>query len=226
MANAAEHKYTNESMKVDTVLGVGSGTLAVIIAIALGVVVCVFGLAFPFPGLFVFIGILIPALVLLFVALCPRIEEKKILDWQNSKRNNYVVARWFHFLIMLLLFLGLAAPTMMYLSTTVIPQKVDSRAQLEYDEKYLKFMEEQRKRKYNLIEIEPKEEKLPLNNNRKNNNQNEKSLISNDDNQLPPSSLPKSSLHHDLTSNRNKYNRFKRVKKKPDSNTEINNEPE
>lgn len=237
LINAATKDFTENSMKVTPVLGIGSGTLAVIIAIGIGVLVCVFGLAFPIPGLFLFIGIIIPIIVFIFVIFCPRIEEKKIMDYQNTKTNSYVVARWFYFLIMLLLFLGLVAPLFIYSTTIVIPQRVDSRAQVEYDEQYLSLMEKQRNRKYRLMEDDESEpERLPLNSKRKakqndlsgnsenygnlinnesqdqsNNNGNNINNIDNSNNdQLPSSLLPKSTLGNDLQSNRKKFNRFKR----------------
>lgn len=227
-------KFTEESMRVTPVLGIGSGTLAVIIAIALGVVICIFGLAFPFPGLFVFIGIVIPCIVFIFVIFCPRVEEQTIIEWQNQKVNSYIIARWFHFLIMLLMFLGLLAPLIIYLSIVVIPQRVDSRAQLQYDEQYLNFMENEKMKQNRLMERD-EPELLPLNprlrrnqasinesrvSNLVNNDSqvsdgrninNESNIINN--NQLPPSMLPRSTLQNDIQDNRKKFAKFKRVKK-------------
>ena len=173
LSNSQE--YTNESMAVTPVLGLGGGTLAVIVAIAIGVVVCIFGLAFPNPGLFVFIGIVIPVVVFIFVIACPRVSDKKEVEyWNNSRKNNYIVARWFHFLVMLILFLGLFVPFFLKWNITIIPQRVDSSSQKDfYDDNYLEQIEKQKKRKYNLEETDillPR--KLPLGINRRKNNLN------------------------------------------------------
>lgn len=224
-------------MRVETILGVGSGTLAVIIAIAIGVVVCVLGLAFPSPGLFVFIGIVIPCIVFIFVIFCPRIEEQALIEWQNQKVNNFIIARWFYFLIMLIMFLGLVAPLIIYLSIAVIPQRVDSRAQTEYDEEYMRFMEKERIKQLNLMEAD-EPEVLPLRSrDRRNQFGNNESRVSNlinnesqesdgrninninnesnniSNNQLPPSMLPRSTLQNDLQQNRNRFAKFKRKNK-------------
>ena len=53
----------DEKARAELIAGMGKGTLAVVIAIAIGVVICIFGLAFSSPGLFVFIGVIIPVLV-------------------------------------------------------------------------------------------------------------------------------------------------------------------
>lgn len=226
-----EGGFTEESMQVTPVLGLGSGTLAVIIAICIGVVLCVLGMAFPFPGLFIFIGIVIPCIVFIFVIFCPRIEEQAIIEWQNSKVNAFIIARWFHFLIMLLMFLGLAAPLVIYISIEVIPQRVDSRAQTKYDQGYLSHMEREMIKKNNLREAQEEAERLPLRQrgikrdqegevdigNQSGsrysnliNNESKEVGVSRESNQLPPSMLPKSTLNNDFQQNRNRFAKFKR----------------
>ena len=222
------------------VLGLGPGTFIEIVFIVIGAIICLVGLCFPNPGLFIFIGIALPLLV--FVILWGITTDDDNNDENDEKKNPFIVARWIHFLVMLLLVLGLFFPLLMLFNITLIPQRVDSRAQKEYDEKYLKLMEEQRKRKYNVEDeiIDQDDEKLPLvikkTNNRpvvrRNNDVNNLgNLISstnsiknnynnsigiNDNNsgqnssQLPPV-LPKTSLRNDLDENRKKFHKFKRT---------------
>ena len=222
-------------------LGLGVGTFIIIIFIIVGAIICLVGLCFPNPGLFIFIGILLPVIVF---GICLGITSDKEENGKkdDEPKNNFIVARWMHFLVMLLLVLGLFFPLLMLFNITLIPQRVDSRAQKEYDEKYLKLMEEQRKRKYNVEDeiIDQDDEKLPLviknTNNRPvvrrnndvnnlgnlisstnsiNNNYNN-SIGINDNNSGQNSSqlppvLPKTSLRNDLDENRKKFHKFKRT---------------
>ena len=209
--------YTEESMKADLVpgTGLGKGTFAVIIFVAVGVVICILGLAFPFPPLFIFIGFALPIIVLLFVAFCPKEDlNKEIQDNMNPKKNLYIVARWFHFLIMLILFLGLLGPAFMKWSITIIPQRVDSSSNKDlYDEKYLESIEIQKKRKYNLEENDLllPNNKLPmsLNRNRRNNfvrrNQNtsDNALIQSSSNNISNNLIDNSNAENSNDMNRN-----------------------
>ena len=223
-------EFTNESMEVTPVLGLGAGTLAVIVGIVIGVIVCILGLAFPNPGLFVFIGIVIPLVILAFVSLCPREGDKKeVQKWENTKKNYYIIARWVHFLLMLLLFLGLLGPFFMKWSITIIPQRVDSSSEKDfYDDKYLEAIEKQKKRKYNMEETNTL---LPLGINRRikrnvNNTQNN-NLIQNDShnnisnnlidnsensNEFPRPILPKTTKRNEFNENRRKFGGFTRKK--------------
>ena len=230
-------EFTNESMEVTPVLGIGAGTLAVIVGIVIGVIVCILGLAFPNPGLFVFIGIVIPLVILAFVSLCPREGDKKeVQKWENTKKNYYIIARWVHFLLMLLLFFGLLGPFFMKWSITIIPQRIDSSSEKDlYDDKYLEAIEKQKKRKYNMEETDALlSQKLPLGiNRRKNifnrnvNNTQNNNLIQNDShnnisnnlidnsensNEVPRPILPKTIKRNEFNENRKKFTGFVRKK--------------
>ena len=171
----SDEVFTKESMEVHTYGGLGIGTLLVIIAIAIGVCIMILGLAFATPGLFVFIGILFPLIIFIFVVACPKESDTKQVEyWENKKKNNYIVARFFHFLVMGLLFLGLLGPAFIKWSITIIPQKVDSSSQKDfYDEKYMEALDKQRKRKYNMEETDVSlPQRLPLSMNKRKNNLN------------------------------------------------------
>lgn len=183
--------YTEESMEVKLYLGLGLGTLIVVIGIAIGILVMILGLAFPNPALFVLIGALIPVILFLIVAFLPRESDKKeVLANVNDKTNYYMIARYLHFVLMLVLFLGLLGPGFMKWGITIIPQRVDSTSQRDfYDDKYLEKIDIQKKRKYNLEENERLlQDRLPLNlnKNRRNNfvrnNQNTSNNLINDSN--------------------------------------------
>ena len=235
-------KYTKESMEVHPVLGLGAGTLSVIIAIVIGVIVMIFGLAFPSPGLFVFIGILIPLVVFIFVIVCPRQSEKKVEEWENNNKNYFIIARWLYFLLMIILFLGLLAPAFSKWNITIIPQRVDSSSQKDfYDEKYMEAIEKQKKRKYNMEETDISlPQRLPLGINRKRNNftrtipnsqsnsliqNNSQNNISNNlidntniensnSNELPRPILPSTTKRNEFNENRKKFTGFVRKKDK------------
>ena len=235
--------YTEESMKSNIIpgLGLGYGTFFVIFAIVIGILLMIFGLAFTSPGLFVFIGIAIPAIVFIFVICCPSYDDTK--ETKNGlKRNNYIVARWFHFLVMLILFFGLLAPAFSKWNINIIPQRVDSSSQKDfYDEKYMEAIEKQKKRKYNMEETDfSLPQRLPLGINRKRNNftrtipnsqsnsliqNNSQNNISNNlidntniensnSNELPRPILPSTTKRNEFNENRKKFTGFVRKKDK------------
>ena len=233
LINLVKSEFTKESMEAKTIGGLGIGTLIVIIFMALGVVICIFGLATTTPALFVFLGILLPLIFFIFFAFCPReLDSQGSNSWENTKRNYYIIARWMHFLIMLLLFLGLIGPAFIKLNMVILPQRVDSSSQKDlYDEKYLEAIEKQKRRKYYM---EENDQRLPLSTNRKNNfvrnNQNE-SLIQNsqnnisnnlidnnldnsNSNELPRAIFPRATKRNEFNENRRKFGGFIRKKDK------------
>ena len=166
LVNAAE--YTKESLEADTAIGIGIGTLILIIVLVLSGLLCIFGLSTTNPGLFLFLGILIPAVILFFFTVLPS-EKKDGSSSDDKERNGYIYIRWFWFVFFLVfvLFTPLL-PLFSIWTTQVIPQRVDSRAQKEYDEKYLKRIEEERKKEEEAKEEEDEERKyLNLNENRR-----------------------------------------------------------
>ena len=221
--------YTEESMRVDKFVGgLGIGTFIVVVGIALGIVVMILGLAFPNPALFVLIGALIPTILFLIVIYLPRESDtKEVLENENDKKNLYMIARYLHFILMALLFLGLLGPAFIKWGITIIPQRVDSTSQRDfYDDKYLEKIEIQKKRKYNLEENEALlQDRLPLNlnRNRRNNfirnNQNTSNNLINDSNSQNNNLVDNTNGENSSEMNRNilpkkSKNRFNKDKEK------------
>lgn len=119
-------------------VSVGLGTLFVLLFAAIGIALCIFGQATAMPGIFILIGILLPLIVFIICAFWP--TEPVTGNKFKVDSNPYIVARWFYFSFMLVCFLGLAGPLICLFTITLIPQRVDSRAQHEADEKYKKFL--------------------------------------------------------------------------------------
>ena len=221
-----ETSKSEEDSKSNLVLGMGKGTLAVIIFIIIGIFICILGLAFSSPGLFVFIGILIPLLVFVICIGLPTSDDKDEEDdiYKNKHRDNYMVARWFYFSVMIILFIGLIGGGFLKWNITVIPQRVNSNINKDtYDDKYLEDLEKQKKRKYNLEnESLDDEEKLPLSSNKKKkntfiridkdseNNVNKNLLDNNldEDKELPIATVKRKD---EFNENRAKFKKFKRV---------------
>ena len=157
--------YTEESMKADTSLGIGIGTLLLIIILIISGLLCIFGLSTTNPGLFLFLGIIIPAFFLFIFAIFP---SKKTNDNSNSdeERNAYIIIRWVWFILFLLVLFIPILPLFSIWTTQVIPQRVDSRAQKLYDEKYLRNIEEEKKKEEEREEEEEDIQQLNLNDNR------------------------------------------------------------
>ena len=225
--NCQDNTQKNEEQsKSNLVAGMGQGTLTVIIFIIIGIGICILGLAFSSPGLFVLIGVAVPLLVFIICIALPtgddKSEEESIYD--NKNRDNFVVARYVHFIVMLLFFCGLLGPVFIKSNITVLPQRVNSNTNKDiYDDKYLEDLEKQKKRKYNLEnESLDEEEKLPLSSNKKKknafiridkdseNNINKNLLDNNldEDNELPIAKVRKKD---ELNENRSKFKKFKRI---------------
>ena len=212
--------------QVKLIGGMGPGTFAVLLAIIVGIIICIFGLAFSTPGLFVFIGIIIPLLVFIIcIALPTKDENEDKKETENTHHDNYVVARWIHFNVMLLFFVGLIAPVFIKMNIDVIPQRVNSNTMKDtFDDKYLEDLEKQKKRKYNLENDSiDDDEKLPLSSNKKkstfirldkdkennvNKNLLENNLIDDNENNLPIATVKKKD---ELGENRTKFKKFKRI---------------
>ena len=216
----------DEKARAELIAGMGKGTLAVVIAIAIGVVICIFGLAFSSPGLFVFIGVIIPVLVFIICISLPNDKSDEEVDInKNTHFDYYMVARWIHFIIMLILFIGLFFPAFLKWNTTVIPQRVNSNTMKDtYDDKYLEDLEKQKKMKYNLENdsIVDDEERLPLSSNKKKRNvfirldkENENNVNNNllDNNLVDENTLPIATVKRkdELNENRGKFKKFKRI---------------
>ena len=228
LINCAEGDLTKseENSRSNLLWGMGKGTVAVIIFIAIGIIICILGLAFSSPGLFVFIGILLPLLVFIICISLPTGDDKDEEEdiYKNGHHDNFMVARWLYFLVMLLVFIGLILAGFIKWNIAVIPQRVNSNTMKDtYDDKYLEDLEKQKKRRYNLEnESLDDEERLPLSTNKKkkntfirvdedNDNRVNKNLFQNDldeDNELPMARVRRKD---ELNDNRSKFKKFKRI---------------
>ena len=128
-------------------LGIGIGVLIVIIMAVVGLIICIFGLATSVPEVFVIIGFVIPVITFFICAYFPAEDAEDALGTENKDTNTYIVWRWLYFTIMLVCTLALFAPLCILWNVMVVPQRVDSRAQKEYDEKYKLLLEEEMRKK-------------------------------------------------------------------------------
>ena len=214
-----------EAYEAHTIGGMGEGTFAVMIAILVGVLLCILGLAFSSPGIFVFLGILLPLIVFIICISLPIGNDKEEKDESiNEHYDYYIFARYFYFIIMLIVFIGLLFGFFLKWNITVIPQRVNSNTMKDtYDDKYLEDLEKQKKRKYNLENDSiDDEERLPLSSNKKKKSafirlDKDENEIANDNlldnNLVDENTLPMATVKRkdEFNENRGKFKKFKRI---------------
>ena len=162
--------YTNQSMEYSDVGGIGAGVFAIIVALVIGVIICIFGLSTVMPGVFFAIGVCLPTCIFLFFAFCPLKDPPGINDiTKNLNKNVYIVWRWLYFAVMLACLIAVFVPLCILWNVMVIPQRVDSRAQKEYDERYKELLEKEMKMKDMEEKAKKEAEANALNNNNNNN---------------------------------------------------------
>jgi len=138
---------TSASLEYEGIFGIGWGVFAIILAIIAGLICCIFGMSTIYPGVFIAIGFCIPIVMFIFMAFSPLEQPGNLNLKDNTATNSYVAIKWFFFAIMLLSLLSVLFVFLSLWSSMLIPQRVDSRAQREYFEKYEKAMEEELKLK-------------------------------------------------------------------------------
>ena len=188
--------FTEESMKHTDVAGVGAGVFAVIFALVVGVIVCIFGLSTVMPGVFIAIGVCLPTCIFLFFAFCPLKDD--LGDTQseyyenNTHKNKYIVWRWLYFSVMLACVLALLVPLCILWNVMVIPQRVDSRAQKAYDERYKELLLKEMEKKEMEEKMKKEQENSAVNaaNNNVNNENNEMGLNNFNTYQNPALNVP------------------------------------
>jgi hypothetical protein len=151
---------TSASLEYEGIFGIGWGVFAIILAIIAGLICCVFGISTVYPGVFIAIGFCIPFVMFIFMAFSPLEQPGNLNLKDNTATNSYVAVKWFFFTIMLLSLLSVLFVYLSLWRSMLIPQRVDSRAQREYFQKYEKAMEDQLKLK---SEQMAKKEGLPSN---------------------------------------------------------------
>jgi hypothetical protein len=137
---------SQQNLEYDGILGIGWGVFIIIIFLILAVFCCIFGLSTLYPGTFVIIGFCTPTVVFLFLAFTPNYQPGNLNLKDNDAKNYYVIARWFFFTIMLTGIIFLFIPLCCLWTNMLIPQRVDSRAQRDYYDKYEKVVEEDKLR--------------------------------------------------------------------------------
>ena len=152
------------NLDYDGIFGIGWGIFAIILSIIVGITCCIFGLATIHPIVFYIIGFLTPIVTFIFMISVP--VEKIVLDETISQVTNpFVVVRWLYFSIMFVSIYLIFLPLCSLWRIMVIPQRVDSRAQREYHEKYEKFLSDERERLKKEKEIKDmKNKEMPLQN--------------------------------------------------------------
>lgn len=186
--------FTKESMEHTDVAGVGAGVFAIIFALVVGVIVCIFGLSTVMPGVFIAIGVCLPTCIFLFFAFCPLKDDSESSDSlysdTNYHKNRYIVWRWLYFSVMLACVLALLAPLCILWNVMVIPQRVDSRAQKEYDERYKELLEKEMKKKEMEEKMKKEQENSAINAANVNNENNEQGLNNFNTYQNPALNVP------------------------------------
>lgn len=167
------YTQTSESSKSE----IGSGVIVCIIAFVVGVLICIIGTSSVYPGVFIAIGFCIPIFFFIFFSFCP-LQDLESDNLENNKHwNVFIIWRWLYFSVMLAMLLALFAPLWILWNVTIMPQRVDSRAQKKHDEEYQSFLKEE-KRKEELKELQEHQQGNPqldihstlqLNNNNNNN---------------------------------------------------------
>ena len=124
------------SLDYDGILGIGWGVFAIILSGIIGIVICILGFSTTYKAIFYTIGATIPILIFLIMVLTPVLINENIKISENQEKNPFVITRY---LIMGLVAAALGTliiPYMKIWSVVLVPQRVDSRSQREYLEKY------------------------------------------------------------------------------------------
>lgn len=123
-------------LNYDGILGIGWGVFAIICAIFVGLAICIFGFSTTYKVVFFCIGITIPVLIFLIMVFTPVQMNEKINISENQDKNPYAIARYLILGLVAAALLTLIIPFMKFWTVVLIPQRVDSRSQREYMEKY------------------------------------------------------------------------------------------
>ena len=165
---------------------------------------------------FNFIGLAIPAVVFLFVILTPSESSELTKPEENPAKNTFIPLMWFFFTGVLICYILICIPLFNLWVLTLIPQRVDSRAQKEFYEKQekLKDLENLGKEKQKALDLKNEEaaqlllhkENLPNNNLNMNSNINVRPDV-----QIQPPQPPQENNDRDNINNIN--------------NIDLNNQP-
>jgi ABC-type multidrug transport system fused ATPase/permease subunit len=148
--NAANQEY-------DGIFGVGWGIFAIVLAVIVGVLCCIFGLATVHPLVFYIIGFVVPILTFIFMIIVPLTQpgDQDLKD--NTISNPFIVVKWLFFSVMLVALILVCIPICKIWTLMLIPQRVDSRAQRDYQDKYEKMINEEKEKLRKIKEQTDKE---------------------------------------------------------------------
>ena len=100
--------------------------------------------------------------------IVPLTQPGNLDEKDNSITNPYIVVKWLFFSVMLVALFLLCIPLCNLWTLMLIPQRVDSRAQRDYHEKYEKMIAEEKER-LNRLKEQAEKEKEELEKNLHNN---------------------------------------------------------
>ena len=146
------------NLEYDGIFGVGWGVFAIIMAAVFGICCCIFGSTTLYPAIFVSIGFCLPITTLLFMSLAPLSQPEVVNLKDNPATNSIIIIKWFVLILLIIALLAMLLPFMCLWNNMIIPQRVDSRAQKEYYEKYEKIIQEEKEK----IEKEKENKKLSM----------------------------------------------------------------
>jgi hypothetical protein len=135
---------TVQGIEYSGILGLGWGVISIILTIIIGILCCVLGSGTVYPGLFVFLGFLLPLIMFIFMISVPLDQPGNINLKDNPAVNSFIIVKWFFLSFIILGLVILAIPFCNLWNNMLIPQRVDSRAQREYYEKYEKLLKQER----------------------------------------------------------------------------------
>ena len=136
-SNSVTTINNNVILEYDGILGIGWGVFIIICSIFLGIALCIFGFSTTYQITFYFIGFTVPIVIFLIMVLTPVEMSEKIDLSQNQQKNPFIIIRYLIMSLVATALLTLIIPYMKITTIVLVPQRVDSRSQREYLEKFV-----------------------------------------------------------------------------------------
>lgn len=127
---------TSITLEYDGILGIGWGVFIIICAIFLGIIICILGFSTTYQITFYIIGFAVPVLIFLIMVFTPVQMNEEIDLSENQEKNHFAIVRYLIMGLVALALITLMVPYMKINTIVLIPQRVDSRSQREYLEKF------------------------------------------------------------------------------------------
>ena len=135
-SNSVTTINNNVILEYDGILGIGWGVFIIICSIFLGIALCIFGFSTTYQITFYFIGFTVPIVIFLIMVLTPVEMSEKIDLSQNQQKNPFIITRYLIMGLVATALITLIIPYMKITTIALVPQRVDSRSQREYLEKF------------------------------------------------------------------------------------------